>query len=227
MSVARRLGLVLLALLALSSAGAEQWTVQTIAVRDLREATAISDDLVRRGFDAYTEFSMGSGRQWVRVRVGCFADRTAAAAVANLLRGWATRDAVVTERSEDAPARGCLVRDLGFVAPEAWRQLAPGVASFEVEVAGVTGLMRYQGGRWQVLQAPASDALPTSRSDERAYRQAEDVPRAFVAKEHAGGEILVCPGRLLAEADGAAIVEHDGSVFACRFDPPASEEAAP
>lgn len=226
MTRVRRAAVALLALAAAAVAAAQSWTVQTVAMRDLREATSIADDLRRFGFDAYTEFTMADGLQYVRVRVGCFESRDGAAAMAGLLRAWATRDAVVVERSPGAPARGCLVRDVGFVAPEGgWRQRAPGVASFEVEVAGVTGLVRYRGGRWQVLQAAADDALPIAVSTERNFVQADGPPRPFVARRDPGGPLLVCAGRLLAESDGAAIVEQDGVVSACRFDAAVGEVA--
>lgn len=222
----RRAAAAMLAVTAAAWAAAESWTVQTVAMRDLREATSVADDLRRLGFDAYTEFTMANRLQYVRVRVGCFEERDGAEAMAALLRGWATRDAVVVERTPGAPARGCLVRDVGFVAPEGrWRQRAPGVASFEVEVAGVTGLVRYRGGRWQVLQAAADDALPIQVSTERRFVQVDGAPRPFVALREPDGPLLVCAGRLLAEADGAAIVELDGVVSACRFARPDGEVA--
>ncbi len=213
----------LVGLLLAAAALAHDWTIQTVAVRDLREAQAIAADLLRLRFDAYTEFTMANGRQYVRVRVGCFASREDAEAVAELLRGRATREAVVIERMPGAPARGCVVRDVGFVAPDGYRQRAPGVASFEVEVAGVAGLVRYRGGRWQVLQAPAAEALSTRVGAGRSFRQAEGVPEAFVTFAHADGPLLACAGRLLAEVDGAAIVERSGVVSACRFGPPTPE----
>lgn len=220
----RRAAAALLAVTAAAWAAAESWTVQTVAMRDLREATSVADDLRRLGFDAYTEFTMANRLQYVRVRVGCFHARDGAEAMAALLRGWATRDAVVVERTPGAPARGCLLRDVGFVAPEdGWRQRAPGVASFEVEVAGVTGLVRYRGGRWQVLQAAADDALPIAVSTERRFVQVDAAPRPFVAIRDPDGPLLVCAGRLLAESDGAAIVEQDGVVSACRFVRPDGE----
>lgn len=222
----RRAAAALLALTVAALAAAQSWTVQTVAMRDLRDATSVADDLRRLGFDAYTEFTMANRLQYVRVRVGCFEGREGADAMADLLRGWAGRDAVVVERTPGAPARGCLVRDVGFVAPEdGWRQRAPSVASFEVQVAGVTGLVRYRGGRWQVHQAAADDALRIEVSTERRFVQVDGTPRPFVALRDPDGPLLVCAGRLLAEADGAAIVEQDGVVTACRLVAPRGEVA--
>jgi len=203
-------------------AAAESWTVQTVAVRDLREAQSVAADLDRLGFDAYTEYTMSRGLQYVRVRVGCFRDRGDADMFASLLAGWAVREAVVVERVPGAPTVGCLEREVGFVAPGAWRQRGPGVASFEVEVAGVHGVIRYQSGRWQLLQAPATEAIVDLRDEDRSFVQARGTPWPFVALRgtNGQGDLLLCPGTLLAEADGAAIVEHLGVVASCRLTPP-------
>ena len=202
-------------------AAAESWTVQTVAVRDLREARSVAADLSRLGFDAYTEYTMSRGLQYVRVRVGCFHARADADAFASLLADWAVREAVVVERTPDAPTAGCLEREVGFVAPGAWRQRGPGVAAFEVEVAGVPGVIRYQSGRWQLLQAPATEAIADRREEGRSFVQARGTPWPFVAMRRTDGDdLLLCHGTLLAEADGAAIVEHDGVVASCRLTPP-------
>lgn len=220
--VARRVAIVLVLLA--GWAAAEGWTVQTLAVRDLREARSVAADLGRLGFDAYTEYTMSRGMQYVRVRVGCFHARADADVFAMLLEGWAVREAVPVERTPGAPAAGCLEREIGFVAPGVWRQRGPGVASFEVEVAGVPGVVRYQSGRWQLLQAPATDAVTARRDDGSAIVQAEGTPWPFVAlRDAAGADLLLCHGTLLAEVDGAAIVEHEGIVASCRLTPTAEE----
>ena len=202
-------------------AAAESWTVQTVAVRDLREAQSVAADLDRLGFDAYTEYTMSRGLQYVRVRVGCFHARSDADVFASLLADWAVREAVVVERTPGAPAAGCLEREVGFVAPGQWRQRGPGVAAFEVEVAGVPGLIRYQSGRWQLLQAPATEAIADRAEEGVSFVQARRTPRPFVAlRSTDGAHLLLCHGTLLAEADGSAIVEHDGVVASCRLTPP-------
>ena len=220
--------LAALACLAGGAGLAQDWTIQTVAVRDLREADSIAQDLVRLGFDAYTEFSMGeAGLQWVRVRVGCFHGRRGAEAMAALLRADVTREAVVVERSPSAPARGCLRRVVGFVAPADLVQPEPGVPMFVVEVAGVRGVVRFLEGRWRVLQEPATEALAPGEAAPQRFRQVTFARRDYVRVRHPDGEFYVCPGRLLAQADGAAVVEDDGVVLACVWSPPAEVAEAP
>ncbi len=211
----------LLAAVALGVAGAQApaaWSVQTVAVRDLRLANGIAGDLLRLGFDAYTEFAMSdAGEQWVRVRVGCFLGRADAEAFARLLRERYVREAVPVPFSAWASGVPCLERDVGFVAPDAWRQPAPGVASFEVEVAGVRGLVRYRNGAWQVLQAPATEASLPPEPEVQRFEASADAGSPFVLERGAAGLRFVCPGELLAQTEDAAIVELDGVVSACRW----------
>ena len=196
----------------------ERWSVQTVAVRDLRVAQGIAADLVALGFDAFTEFAMSGGEQWVRVRVGCFFGRDDADAFAELLQGRFTRDAVPVPLSEGGAPVACLERDVGFVAPDRWRAQEPGHASFEVEVAGVVGLVRYQAGRWQVLQAPAAEALAPLPPSEDRYEQAGGLSVPFVIERTDRGPRFLCAGTLLAQTPEAAVVERDGVVSACRLD---------
>jgi hypothetical protein len=222
---ARRAGL--LALLALITGLASglavgqapaAWSVQTVAVRDLRVADGIAADLVRLGFDAYTEFAMSdAGEQWVRVRVGCFLERADADAFARLLRERYVREAVPVPWSGGASGVRCLEREVGFVAPDGWRQQAPGLASFEVEVAGVRGLVRYRNGAWQVLQAPATEVPAAPVPEAGRFEAGSDTDPPFVLERSAAGVRFVCPGALLAQAEDAAIVEWDGVVSACRW----------
>lgn len=221
MTLAGRVAAFVAIVTLVAGALAEEWTVQTVAVRDLRLARSIADDLRRGGFDAYTEFTMGSdGFQWVRVRAGCYYDRADADAIATLLQSGVTREAVVVERTPGAPTDGCVEREVGFVVPGAWRQRAAGVAAFEVEVAGVTGLVRYQGGRWQVLQAPATEAVGDRSEAGGTFRQVDGAAGPFVRVRTGAGERYLCAGTLLAEASEAAIVELDGVVSACRLTTP-------
>lgn len=197
------------------AAHAEPWSVQTVAVRDLRIAQRMAADLAAVQFDAFTEFAMNRGQQWVRVRVGCYLDRSDAEAVADLLRERYTRDAVVVPQEGRAPVP-CIAREVGFVVPETWRQSAPGQPSFEVEVAGVLGLIRFQNGRWQVLQAPATDALLPPAPTSGRFEQGAGLPVPFVRMRSPTGPRLVCLGTLLAQTPDVAIVEHEGVVSACR-----------
>ncbi|MEX2501942.1 MAG: SPOR domain-containing protein [Trueperaceae bacterium] len=211
-----------------SAAWAEGYSVQTVAVRDLRLATSVAEDLQRNGYDAYTEFAMFRGAQWTRVRVGCFRDEAIAIAFAWILRDAGHQDAAVVERTPGAPTRGCVVRDVGFVTPDAWTQPVAGVPTFRVEVAEVSGLLRYDGRRWQLLQAPAEDALAPREVASGRFREANGTSTPFVVVEHHEGPTLLCPGRLLASLENAVVVQHDDVVAACRLDEddPLSAEGA-
>lgn len=211
-----------------SGAYAENWTVQTVAVRDLRLGDAIAGELATLGFDAYTEFVMSDGHQWVRVRVGCFFERADADGIAALLRGRYTRDAVVVPRTPGSSDVPCLRREIGFVTPDRWRQVLPGAAAFEVEVDGVLGLIRYQEGGWRLLQEPATVALePVASAQLGAFEEAKGLSRPYVARTLVdGGLRIFCAGRLLAQTEEVAIVELDGVVSACRHDD-ATTAAAP
>lgn len=232
MRPAPRLARALLATLALlGGAGglANGWTVQTVAVRDLREASSIAEDLVRLGFDAYTEFAMDAeGRQWVRVRVGCYDARPWAEALAAVLRGHVTADAAVVPHTPGAPARGCVERRIGFRSDTAssWEQPEPGAPTLVVEVAGVAGVLRFMDGAWRVLQEPATSALPPAVVAESRFRQASGTAGPFVRMAHQAADLHVCPGRLLASLDDAAIVEHGGLVSACVWVEPAAAGTA-
>jgi hypothetical protein len=213
-------------LLLLGAAAAEEWTVQTAALRDPGNAEEVAAALLAHGFDAYTEAVVRDGQRFVRVRLGCYHEPDAAEELAALLRGWLGRPGVVVPRSADAPARACIDEEVGFLAPEGWRQRAPGVPSFEVAVDGVRGLVRYRAGRWRLLQAPATEALATREASDHGFAQAGDTPRPFVSHLHPDGRLLVCPGTLLAEAGDAAIVERDGRVLACRVASPTPDRGS-
>lgn len=222
----RRLGTALvgtlLAAVVAGSVAAQGWTVQTMALRDLDEAEARISELVELGFDAYSEFAMSDGRQYVRVRVGCYARRAGAEALAATMRGAYTAEAVAVELSVEAGHRFCVRREVGFRA-DGWEQRAEGVAAFRVEVDGASALMRFRDGSWQVLQDGALEALPPgTEPSEGPFRPARG--GAWVATEVTGRPLRVCPGRLLAQEEGAAVVALDGAVMSCHL---TEVEAAP
>jgi hypothetical protein len=141
---------------------AEVWTVQTVALRDFRMAQERIEALRAHGFNAYHEFAMNDGKQYVRVRVGCFSDKVAAQAAARALEQYLVDEAVVVPLSDDAPIDYCVRYDLGFLYPDAWgvwSSEANGVV-FWVEVGSRRGFVAYNGRSWQVLQTQAeADAL--------------------------------------------------------------------
>lgn len=214
--------LAAVALLALSWAGAafaqSAWAVQTVALRDYVEAQSAVNQLANLGFPAYTEFAMDRGRQFVRVRVGCYDTREAADAMAQALRGHVTAEAQAVELTPGALSPGCVSESIGFLNGYGWRLVSDaGPVSFEVLVAGVPATVVHDGERWRMVQdggelPPLSAATPDGR-----YVSASVGGSAFAVLETAGARYVVCPGALLAQAGDAAIVERGDTVVACRW----------
>jgi len=194
----------------------DAWTVQTVALRDLREARAAAAELRTLGLDGYTEFAMSQGKQYVRVRLGCFQDRETADAMARVLRGRVTKEAVSVQLTLGAPVRGCVERQVGFIKPSRWQPDGAGVGDFHVEVAGQRARVVYAGTRWAVLQA--NDLSPARSWPVRLRaRQTKLAGRPAVAVELDAGSVVLCPGTLLGVVGDAAIVEEEASVVACRW----------
>lgn len=206
----------LLGALAGVAAAEGPWTVQTVAFQDHRQAVATVEELRRLGFDAYSEFAMNDGKQFSRVRIGCFREKDAADAFARALRGRITQQAVVQPLSAAATPRTCVDSDVGFIKPAAWRlerSDATGVL-FRVETLGQVGYVEWAGGRWAVLDAPSGPAGGAAGAPER-YHQAFPGGVAMVQAKLAGGAVHVCNGRLLWQGRGVAVVERTSAVVAC------------
>jgi hypothetical protein len=204
------------------AAWAQTWTVQTVALRDYQEARAVAADLEGLEFDAYTEFAMNDGRQYTRVRVGCYHARRDAEALAALLEARATDEAVVVPRTPGAPSAGCVRRNVGFRAPASYHQPIPGSATFVVDVGDVRGMIRYRDGRWELLQEPAAQALAPAPAEPEAptrFAQVAGAEPAFVRVRAGGDAWIACPGQLLAQVARAAIVEQGDVVVACIWTP--------
>lgn len=205
---------------------AQGWSVQTVALRDLRQAHSVVAELRGLGFDAYSEFAMHDGHQFVRVRVGCYTVRAAAQAAASALAGHVTEQAVVVKLAADSKATGCVQEDVGFIKPAVWKQTdsSDGLPTFSVQVAGHQARLVYTGSDWQVIQAgasPAAQPVPATATFESA--RPGGVP--WVAEASSSGPRMLCPGTLLGKAGAAAVVGRAGEVVACRLVPLASELA--
>lgn len=210
---------VLCLVLSSGMATAAGWTIQTVALRDLRDAQATADDLRTFGFDAYTEFAMWEGEQFVRVRFGCYGSRDAAEEMAVRVRTSFVANAVPVERTPGAPAEGCLEERTGFLKPAYWRQLDDGLPAFEVEIGNTTAVVRHNGLRWRITQETEvlPDLLPAAPAH---FRQGlvGDVPVVEIAR--GGSWLVVCPGRLLAEVGEVAIVDRGDRIVSCRLQHP-------
>jgi hypothetical protein len=208
----------LLASVAFAQGGA--WTVQTVALRDLRQADHVVAQLKNLGFDAYDEFAMNDGKQFVRVRVGCYSDRGAAQAVAEALAKHVTEQAVPAPISPTARVDHCVREDVGFLKPASWSRVATadGLPTFHVKVAGHSADVVFDGTRWVVVQ-DGSAPPATAASGGAAFVVAHPGDVAWAAEETPAGTRLLCPGTLVGHAGQAAIVERTGEVVACSFAP--------
>lgn len=202
---------------ALSAWGASQaggWTVQVMALRDYREAQAVAASLLALGFDAYTEFAMDDGQQFVRIRVGCFEERDGADHLALSMASVVTGEAVAVPITPGAEITGCIAVDIGFLKNGDWWPEAAGSPRFEVMVGGESALVGYNGERWTVVQDPA-DAPPLRASASAGRRIRQVFPSGLQMVRD--GPVNICPGRLLAVIADAAIVERSDAVVACRL----------
>ena len=219
MSAPGRLMTCLLActLLTLALAQDDGWAVQTVALRDLREAQAVAADLRAAGFPAFTEFTMTDGLQYVRVRVGCWSAREGAAAVAELLLAGFAREAVAVPHSAESP-RACIHLDVGFLTPSAWDVLfvAGEAPTFRVELAGHVGHIRHDGERWSVLQGNGTPEPQRAAPSATAYRAGDIGGSAVVFDDRDPPGLLLCPGRLLGQVGDVAVVAWTNAVVACR-----------
>ena len=225
--------LKLLLVLAVLQTGAalaqERWAVQVVALRDYREAQAAAADLVTLGFDAYTEFAMLDAQQWVRVRVGCYFSREAAAAMASALEARITAQAQAVEFGlGSSRGLGCTEESIGFLDGYDWRLLSDSQpVLFEVTVAGVPATVAHDGSRWRVVQAD-EQLLQETQLRAAAEFEARRIGGAnFVSIREATGSVVVCPGELLASVADVAIVKRGELVLACRFAHEPGEVAVP
>ena len=198
-----------------TAAAQAAWTVQTVALRDLREANAEVARLADLGLAAYTEFAMLDGLQYVRVRVGCF-DRATAERWAGLLRTGVTSEAVAMPLEAQPPGGvPCVTVDVGFRKPAAWVLVSrpDEQPTFRVEVAGHTAYLRYDGTGWRLWQSvtPPPEPMapvPTSRVVRQARLAGQDVVH------HPTWGVL-CPGRLVASIGDVGIVDQGDAIVAC------------
>ena len=214
---------------------AEAWTIQTVALRDYRVATQRVARLRSLGFNAYTEFAMSNGQQFVRIRVGCFTDRSIAESVAVGLKEYVTEEAVVVPLSDDAVVQPCVLHDVGFRLPDAWGVMAsePGGVIFWAEVGDRRGYIAFNGRHWHVIQTEAeAKALQGSSwvasygapvSPMLAAATAGSIPARFVhwpkggflqAVTPEGQRLMVGEGEVLWQSDSAIVLQTADAVVA-------------
>jgi hypothetical protein len=223
--VRRSLLVLALALLLVSAAaeaddaaahGEEAWTIQTVALRDLSEARAMAADLRGLGFAAYTEFAMHQGRQWVRVRVGCWIGREGADGVVEILRALVTDEAVAVPVTPGAPVR-CVAIDVGFIKPASYLpvHLSGELPTYRIEVADHVAYVRHDGDGWTVLQGEDEPPPVAAPRGDAPYRTGELRGFAVVLVMDDGEATVFCPGRLVAQVAEVAVVDWANAIVSC------------
>jgi hypothetical protein len=220
----RTLWRVLLVVLLLGCAAAQgvdgpSWTVQTVALRDLREADGEVARLTRLGLPAYVTFTMVEGLQYVRVRVGCFDAREGATALADLLVGRVVGEALVVPIEQQLPENiPCVRFDVGFRIDTPWSVVsARGEAAlFRLEVGAQVAYLRYELERWRLWQSNAPEPIPQLSSAAELGLRSVRIGGERVVQGVRG---LLCPGELISVAGDTAMVAVGDAVVACRWEP--------
>lgn len=215
MRLAAKLAVLAALLMVPGVVAGQEWTVQTAAFQDHRQAQAQIEELRALGFDAYGEFVMFRGRQYSRVRVGCYFSQDGADYLARDLVGFVTAEAVPQPFTAGSKTRACLRIDPGFVKPEEWAVERVGNdIVFRVEVAGVVGFLHHDGEQWR-LRSDLPQETTSPRGGNR-FRQVEVLGQPMVATTlEDGGTLNVCAGRLLWQDGHIVIVERNSTVIAC------------
>lgn len=200
------------------------WTVQTVALRDYRQAQDTVVNLQQKGFPAYVEFAMNDGNQYSRVRVGCFTERDGARALAEVLRSGVTKDAVVVEASTEFrnSGRACTEFQTGFLKPATWEYVGNNTeyAVFEVNIGDITAFVTHNGEAWSIMQAGeeigdvSSAATTASNWNERTL---PGITQALIMKRLDGSWWYTCRGNLLGVFRDVAFVETSRAVVSCRY----------
>ncbi len=202
-----------------SFAQTQQWTIQTVAFRDFRDAQAAVEQLQALGFEAYSEFASGSdGLQYARVRVGCFDSKETAALTAQRLVGSYTKEAVAVPLSTGAPVPYCIRRDIGFLTPAIWYTYftTANEAAFMVDFQGQQAFLKYDGSSWHMGQSLSEigvTAVPTSVGTNGYFSEvaASPYPQILYRSDIT---ILISQGKLLWQKANVAVVQENDTVVA-------------
>ena len=206
----------ILGLLLATLGHAQPWTVQTVALQDYGEALAVSDQLRALSYDAYVDFGLYEGQQFVRVRVGCFDDQDSAAFFASQLVG-VTAEAVAVPLEAAPKTSFCVRRVVGFEPPPVWGVLGTtaSAVSFWVEVLGQRRFVVFTGNTWRVAQSEqdVADLTRTATAERGAALFRQDA-NARVLCDWRGTPFNVTTGQLLWQGGAWAIVLEAGAVTA-------------
>jgi SPOR domain len=202
---------------------AQQWTIQTVAFRDYRDAQAAVQQLQALGFEAYVEFSNGSdGLQYARVRVGCFDSQETAALTVQRLIGVYTKEAVAVPLSAGAPVPYCIRREIGFITPTMWYTYFTTAteATFMVDLQGKQAFLKHDGAVWQMgknLSEVGVTAVPPSVGTSGYFSEvaASPFPQILYQSEVS---LLISQGKLLWQKANVALVQESDMIVAYYVD---------
>jgi hypothetical protein len=202
----------------LSPAYAQLWTIQTAAFRDYRDAIAAVDQLKTQGFEAYSEFAMGTdNQQYTRVRIGCFDSKETADLTVQRLLGAYTKEAAAVTLTPGTPIPTCLMRSIGFVLPSTWYTYisTPDYAVFMVDFQGSQAFLKFDGVSWLMgqnlseLGVTASGSSPTSGYFSEIA--ASPYPQIIY---NSGTPLFITQGRLLWQRYDVAVIAEGDTVVA-------------
>ncbi len=205
--------------LLLPFASAEQWTIQTVAFRDFRDAQAAVQQLQSLGFEAYSEFSSGAdGLQYARVRVGCFDSKETADLTVQRLVGSYTKEAVSVPLSAGAPVPYCIRREIGFITPTTWYTYFTTAteATFMVDFQGQQAFLKHDGATWAMGQSLGEIGITTvpasvGTSGYFSEMAASPYPQILYRSDLT---ILISQGKLLWQKGNLSLVQENDAVVA-------------
>lgn len=207
----------------LSFSTAQQWTIQTVAFRDYRDAQAAVQQLQALGFESYVEFSNGAdGLQYARVRVGCFDSQETADLTVQRLIGVYTQEAVSVPLSAGAPVPYCIRREVGFIMPTTWYTYftTAAEASFMVVLQEKQAFLKHDGSTWQMgqnLSEIGVAAVPASVETSGYFSEvaASPFPQILYRSDVT---LLVSQGKLLWQKGNTALVQENDVIVAYYVD---------
>lgn len=197
---------------------AQLWTIQTAAFRDYRDATAAVEQLKTQGFEAYSEFTMGSdNQQYSRVRIGCFDSKETAELIVQRLLGTVTKEAVSVPLTPGIAMPTCIMRSIGFIQPATWYVYitTPDYAVFMVDLQGKQAFIKYDGASWQLGQSLGELGVSANSSSPGSGYFSELAASPYPQIIYSNGaSMFITQGRLLWQRYDAAVIAEGDAVVA-------------
>ncbi len=200
---------------------AQLWTIQTAAFRDYRDAIAAVDQLKTQGFEAYSEFAMGTdNQQYTRVRIGCFDSKETAELTVQRLLGSYTKEASAVTFTPGTPIPTCLMRSIGFVLPSTWYVYitTPDYAVFMIDFQGKQAFLKFDGTSWQIGQNLNELGVSASGSSATSGYFSEIAASPYPQIIYnTGTPLFITQGRLLWQRHDVAIIAEGDTVVAYKI----------